>query len=891
MSKKKAAKLGLTAAVAASAFVAGNPADAAAATTVEQLVTNAEKAANQLKPFYGSTSLEVSAEFTAKFNAAKAAIAKAKAAKLNAAQAARVEHANELVLRAARYIDAVKVVNNELQPAVEELQAYIDDQEINDAAKAAYDNLSEKIRKAERVIGKVYGASIREAFLSEFVLPAKIAKETVIYEVSRFNLLNQIQEHVDKDQLKEAEEKIAMLERLEKRSIEIKEAGNKLHPGKYPELKEIETALVAKKEAVVKAYEEKLAPAVVSVSAINATQVVVKFNKAIDAASLFANGTDGAFKVNTISLTSIESTPVPAGTLSGKLSADGKTLTVTATNALSKRYNLVIDNLKSKDGQDLVKYDEIVTIVADTTAPTIVSTTKISASSFKVTFSEPIKDLGTVSYKLADGTVVAASANGVTNDFTPGAQEVTFTVGSDVAAGKEVIVTFIGAKDQADNLLTPNPATVSFVKGDKDGVAPTVTSITQTGAKTFTVKFSEQLLSAPTVKVNGVAATVEKDSTDPTQYKVTTATALDGATTVAISSFTDLSGEVGTDVSKVVTFVKDTAAPKVVSSSVVVDSTTNKQYLEVTFDKDVVLGTTPTVTGTGTFVKDYVTNTINTAATPVSYKDVNNKKVVRVELDSFLGDTTTDVEGAVYTLDLTFAGITSGADIAADTAKVSFTRGKDGVAPNTAVVAVTNVAPSADNNKVEVTFDKAVDGASATNVANYKIDGAIIESVTLKPFDTASGTQVAVLNLKPGSNTFTGTRNIYISGVKALGSSKVMNPYHTNTVSLKENVAPVVTSAKLTATDEITLTFSEAVTDNNGLDFEVLIGGQSQATAEKVDAGIGSTATTTVKVSINTIDATELAKGISLKALTDTLDIVDAAGNKLSVPANIVVSN
>jgi trimeric autotransporter adhesin len=255
-------------------------------------------AAKQLKPFYGSTSLEVSAEFTAKFNAAKAAVAKAKAAKLNAAQAASVQKAEEEVLRAARYIDAVKVVNNELQPALDELQGYIDDQEIKDEMKAAYDNLSEKIRKAERVIGKLYGAPIREAFLSEFVLPAKIAKETVIYEVSRFNLLNVIDAHIKADELKEAEEKIAMLERLEKRSVEIKEAGNKLHPGKYPELPEIEKALVAKKEAVVKAYEEKLAPKVESVSAINAKTIKVTFNRPVEEAKAKFEVKKGSVTVN-----------------------------------------------------------------------------------------------------------------------------------------------------------------------------------------------------------------------------------------------------------------------------------------------------------------------------------------------------------------------------------------------------------------------------------------------------------------------------------------------------------------------------------------------------------------------------------------------------------------
>ncbi|WP_218274867.1 hypothetical protein, partial [Pseudomonas sp. GP01-A3] len=79
--------------------------------------------------------------------------------------------------------------------------------------------------------------------------------------------------------------------------------------------------------------------------------------------------------------------------------------------------------------------------------------------------------------------------------------------------------------------------------------------------------------------------------------------------------------------------------------------------------------------------------------------------------------------------------------------------------------------------------------------------------------------------------------NITVQNVKALGSTKTMLPYSTNQVSLKENVAPVVTSARLTATDKITLTFSEAVTDAAGLDFEVLVGGVSQGTPDTVTVG------------------------------------------------------
>ncbi|MBH0328232.1 hypothetical protein ABH14_00165 [Brevibacillus brevis] len=598
---------------------------------------------------------------------------------------------------------------------------------------------------------------------------------------------------------------------------------------------------------------------------------------------------NGDFLANVVALKTIDS--VDAGALSGKLSEDGKTLTVTTANAVSKRYNVVIDGIKAKDGSAFAKYDDVVTFAADTTAPAIVSTVKDSASTFTVTFSEPIKQIGTVTYKYADGTPVADGH--VTHNFTTTTDKVTFTLTSNIASGKTVIATVIGAQDTASNLLTPNPATVTMVKGALDGVAPTVSAIAQTGADTFTVKFSEQLAANPTISIDGVDVAgdkVVKNATDSTLYTVTAPAVLDGAKTIAVKGFNDLSGEVGADTSKVVVFTKDAAAPKVASSNVVVDATDSKQYLELTFDKDVKVATGK-VNGSGTFVKDHITNPITATETEVK-QDATNKKVVRVNLDTLLGDVATDVEGATYNLDLTFTGVTSAADVAVEAAKATFTRGKDSVPASDAVAKVKTVAQDAtDNNKVNVTFDQAVDGASATNAANYKIDGAVVESVTLLPAVTAGGatTQVAVLNLKAGSNEFTGTRNINISDVKALGSTKVMEPFHTTGTELKENVAPVVVSAKLTGTEEITLTFSEAVLDDSAKDFEVLIEGKSQGTVETVSIGIGSTAVTTVKVAIAAVDKDKIAKGISLKAL-DTIDVKDAAGNALSVPANIVVT-
>jgi len=631
-----------------------------------------------------------------------------------------------------------------------------------------------------------------------------------------------------------------------------------------------------------------------SVSAINGTQIVVKFNKAVDEDSLFTDVDNGVLTAGVFSITPVDGTlTLP---LSGKLSADGKTLTVTTSAAVAKRYRVVVENLKAEDGADISKYDEVVTFAADTTAPTIVSTVKKSSSTYTVTFSEPVTLSPSVSYKYADGSPVAAGD--VFNDFVAGTptDKITFTLGNGVTAGKTVIATLIGAQDTASNLLNPNPATVSFVKGALDGVVPTVSTITQTGANTFTVKFSEELAGTPIVEVAGIPAAVVKDATDPTLYKATTTGApLDGATTVVVKTFSDLSGELGKDTSKVVVFTKDVEAPKVTSSNAVVDAADSKQYLEVTFDKDVTLVAGATVSGAGSFVKDFVTTPVTPAATPVNYKSPSNKKVIRVQLATFLGAPATDVEGATYNLDLTFAGVTSATGVAVDTSKATFTRVKDGVPASTDVVGVVSVVPdAADNNKVEVTFNKAVDGASATNAANYKIDGAVVESVTLKAAVTAAGvtTQVAVLNLKSGSNEFTGTRNINISGVKALGSSKIMEPYHVNNVELNENVAPVITSAQLVDTETVVLTFSEAVINAAGgaADFELLIGGKTVVGNVDIDTEtVAAPGATTVTLTLeDVVTADDIAKGLSIKALS-TLDIKDAAGNKPVIKTPVTV--
>ena len=622
-----------------------------------------------------------------------------------------------------------------------------------------------------------------------------------------------------------------------------------------------------------------------SVEAISGTQVQVKFTEAVNPASLFKDGKMGDFKKDVFTMSPVGNADA-TGAVSGMLSEDGKTLTVTTKNVVKGDYTVVIDQLMTKDDKAIEKFSKVVTIAADTTAPKVLTTEKVNSTQYVVKFSEPIQTLGSITYKDEDGKTI----NALVNSFKTGDTEVLFTLPSDLEAGKAISAQIVAAKDMTGNLISPNPTDLTFTKGQPDGAAPVVKTIEQTGANEFTVAFSEELFENPTVTVSNTTVTsIEKDSENPLQYVVTTKDNLTTAQTVTVDKFMDLSGETGEKKSQVVTFSTDTVAPVVTSTAVVADSEDMRKYVEFTFDKNVEIKDA-TVSAKGEYVKDHVTTpNVKLAAKKLAYKDEANKKVVRVALEDLLKGK--DVEGAEFDLTYTLSGVKSmtGVDLEKTAGELKFTRVADGTQENTNVATVSSaVQDEADNNKVIVTFDQQVDGATAVDKANYSISKAAIESVTLLPVDKKEGTQQAVLNLAPGSNNFNGEHTITIQNIKALGSTKTMDTWN-NVITLKDNVAPTVQSAKLTGTKEITLTFSEAVTSGDKMDFEILVDGKSMTTALKVNAQM-KTDTKKAVIALNDAFTTEqINKGITLKPV-DTMDINDVSNNKLSVPTNVTVT-
>lgn len=179
-----------------------------------------------------------------------------------------IKEAKERKLEAARFIDAVKV-GDKLSVEKKGFDNLVKKGILNASVVKEYDDLSYQIKKSEQVISRVYGGTYRNLFGEKYIVPAKISKEAVIYEISRYKLLTEIETDIANKDYKQAGDKLAMLGRLEKRSIQIKADGNKLHPGKYPDLPGIETQLVSLKEKLVALYEE--AAGITNLKAVNET--------------------------------------------------------------------------------------------------------------------------------------------------------------------------------------------------------------------------------------------------------------------------------------------------------------------------------------------------------------------------------------------------------------------------------------------------------------------------------------------------------------------------------------------------------------------------------------------------------------------------------------------
>lgn len=579
-----------------------------------------------------------------------------------------------------------------------------------------------------------------------------------------------------------------------------------------------------------------------SIDAVNGTQVKVAFNQAIDPASVLkADGTvaDNVFTFS--NLDTLKALPV----FKTELSEDKKTITFTFKESLKGTHRYVLQNVKTVQGVYVNKLDSTLVAGEDTTAPFIIGTKQGNASTFTVQFSEPM--LAFANEQIQATLPNGARVVGIKGALAAHATEATLDLsgatanGQPLSPGAEIQLTFIAARDVAGNLISPNPATVTVKKGNKDGIVPTLASVHQTGPNTFQLLFSEELLAitpmdlAVTLGSTPLAVTkVEKDSTNGRLFNVTVHenVPLLGVTTIATASqrvVTDLSGEIAT-FSTIYNFTRDENPPTLVSSEVVTDQ--NIEYLQLTFDKAMKFSGYPNASFTGSYIhQNILYNTGHVSASEVlAVKDAPTK--VRIKLSSLLNQF--DIKGATFDGTLTFTGVSSTYGVNfKQLANVKFTRTGD-LNVNLNKLALVGIRTATndmllDNNVVYLQFNYPVDPAIAKNIENYVIDGAQVESAVIE----ATNLNSIKLTLRKDTNYFSGERNITIKGLKATNSTEMM-PEHKTTINLKDNLAPKVASAYVTSTSMITLVFSEDVLNVAPTDFNVIINGVTATTATHI---------------------------------------------------------
>ncbi len=840
--KKKAIKIATSTAIAASAFVAAAPTQAA--TNVDAQVKAAVDAGTVLK---WAISIEGTGDGQTRpwdaYNDAKAKLAKAEAAVAGLSAAdkavatAKLEATKLQISRAQAYIDAI-TAGEKITTARLALETAIASGNLN-AVETAYHGMTAEARKQNKLLDRVYGQSTRDLIRTNYKVAAEKVQASVLYDVTVKMALDKAEAFVTAGDYVKAE-------------AYLTEANNFLSQVSTT----FKTVLTNKTAAVA----ATVTPMVTSVTAINAKKIEVKFNKEVSEtqAETLANYT----------LVGVTGFGTPT------LQADGKTVVLTSATAIPNGTTFVVtvDGIATKADANVKtsKYTQTLTF-SDTVRPSLSNVTYPRPGVAELNFSEELSTAGNVT--VYDGLVESTT---VTKSLSGGK----LTLGA-LALNKEYRVVITGAADQSGNLIAA-PIQVTVKSDVSDTVKPVVSSISSQGIDTVKVQFSEAIQQVggvyASIDVNGSSATGTLSQTFDAKTNTLTVSGIAGIASgtvksITVKGFTDLANNAGNAVTKVIAF--STAAPALQSTQVVKEGT--KTFAVLTFDKAVAAIDS-------TFAASYVTfdSIYKTTTLPATVD--TDKKQVKLEV--------TGQEAGAYTVNFAAGKLSDGVTSNSNTVQVKFNVGTstDTSVPEVATVFLPgDTLPSGSTveaGAVYVKYDKPM-AASALNADNYTVDGS---TVFTNPIFVGDKTLVK-LTIKDSVITVSGARNFAIS-TAVKGENNVALKYYAAVKSFNENVKPVLTSASLVDDMTIELSFSELLgttgfsTATN--DFEVHVGGTKNVITAVTDGTVGDNK---VRVTLtNRVTADQLLNSaITVKTLS-TADITDKAGNTLTANTTLTVA-
>lgn len=585
---------------------------------------------------------------------------------------------------------------------------------------------------------------------------------------------------------------------------------------------------------------QEVTPAVEAVKGLNAKELEVKFNTAVDAKDAAITT---KYAVEGVAITN------------AVVSEDGMTVILTTDKEVKLTNGKVtVKPIKTKaDAKVLTEeFNKLITF-ADTT-PVSVNSVEAKGTTAVITFDEPVQSEGTISL---NGTELSKDR------YTLTGKKLTIT---GLTAEQSYKVDIVGATDFANNIANPIAVNFTVLKADVDNSKPTVS--TAVNGTDITFDFSEELMKQ---NLNADAETKEyakvtvgstvfyltdadiKDTEDKTVFTIDAKSALGTATfintNIKVEGQKDLAGNAGDAFEFNAILSKDLTPATLVSTATKmlvaddVNATTDVDALYLTFSEPVkVEGKLTVKTQNGIA---YTTGKETAVKADAGFDVDGNGKIEGAEKNTVKVDIDLD-SNSTYTFELSAKAVTDLAgNVTADTVTFNVTTGVFEATPETPtdslVFGATPVVVT-DNNVFTVEYAKDVT-ATATNAANYTLGGKELPAGTQLQF--VDGTKKVRFTLPEGSITANGNYVLEASNVVDTKGNTLKGGKVTAQVALKENIVPVAT--KVTAVDSKTFTvdFSENIADQAApTGVTVKIAGSTIELASITVAGGKLTATT-----------------------------------------------
>ncbi|MGE7945984.1 S-layer homology domain-containing protein [Lysinibacillus sp. NPDC093688] len=555
----------------------------------------------------------------------------------------------------------------------------------------------------------------------------------------------------------------------------------------------------------IDATAKEVTPAVDSVKGLNAKELEVKFNTAVDKTD--AEMTT-KYAINGVTITKAE------------VSEDGMTVILTTNKELKLTNDKVtVKPIKTKaDAKVLTEeFNKLITF-ADTT-PVSVKSVEAKGTTAVITFDEPVQSEGTISL---NGTELAKDSYKLSGK--------TLTI-KDLTAEQTYKVDIVGATDFANNIANPIAVNFTVAKADVDNTKPTVS--TSVNGTEITFDFSKELKKQKFNGTEGYAKVTVgskefiltdadiKDATDKTVFTIDAKDALGTAnfinTNIKVEGHKDLAGNAGDAFEFNAILTKDTTPATLVSASTKmlvaddVNSTTDVDALYLTFSEPVkVDGELTLKTQNGIA---YTVGKVTPVKAEAGFDIDGNGKIEGAEKNTVKIDIDLD-SNSTYTFELSAKAVTDLAgNVTADTITFNVTTGTfeaTPVTPTDSLVFASVVPDNADNKVFTVEYAADVT-ATATTAANYTLEGKELPAGTQLQF--VDGTKKVKFTLPEGSITANGPRVLEAKNVVDTKGNTLKNGKATTTVTLKENVAPVASKVTVVDSKTFTVDFSKTIAD------------------------------------------------------------------------------